>query len=129
MLAKRFIAALFLLFAAAPALAERDFKINGMAFSQTEILDARGTASLSGEPAILVTVSEKARAKLQSLSAAVLGKAITASLDGRTLNGPVVRDPIADGMIELTGFADFSESEAVAERISGKPPLPDSLEE
>jgi preprotein translocase subunit SecD len=129
MLAKRLMAALCLLFVASPALAERDFRINDTPFAQAEILDARGTASLGGEPAILVTLTEKARAKLQKLSAAALGKAIIATLDGRSMTGPVLHEPIADGMIELTGFKDFPESEVLAERISGKPPVPDSLEE
>ncbi|MFM1982924.1 MAG: hypothetical protein RJB22_1643 [Pseudomonadota bacterium] len=114
---------------ASPALAERDFRIANTPFAQAEVLDARGTASLAGEPAVLITLADTAHAKLQRLTAALIGQALPVSLDGRALTAPVLREAVADGMVELTGFASFEESEAVAELISGKPPLPDSLDE
>lgn len=114
---------------ATPARAERDFRIAGTAFAQSDILDARGTASLAGEPAILITFADKARAKLLQLSATLIGKPLPITLDGRALIAPVLREPLADGMVELTGFKSFEEGEALAKLISGKPPVPDSLEE
>lgn len=123
------LAALLALTAAQPAVAERDFRIGTTAFSMAEVLDARSLATLGGEPAILVTLNDTARAKLEAASRAALGQAITALLDGQLLSGPVVQEPISDGTIELTGIKDFTEGEALALKISGKPPAPDSLEE
>lgn len=112
-----------------PALAARDFRIADQPFSQAEILDARGLATAAGEPAILVTLTQKAGLRLAAISQTLLGKPLVATLDGKPLNGPIVRAPIADGMVELTGFASFEDSEKQAERISGKPPVPDSMED
>ena len=112
-----------------PALAARDFRIAGQPFAQTEILDARGLATAAGEPAILVTLTQKASGRLAAISKALLGKPLVATLDGKILTGPVVREPIVDGMVDFTGFASFEESEKQAELISGKPPVPDSMED
>ena len=125
----KLISLAFLLLAATPAFAARDFRINDTPFAEAEILDARGTATLAGEPAILVTLADAARRKLQALSAAALGQPIRAQIGTTSLSGPIVRDPITDGVIELSGCANFAACEALAERISGKPPVPDSLEE
>lgn len=113
----------------APALAARDFRIAGQPFAQSEILDARSLATAAGEPAVLVTLTQKSTARLVAISMTLVGKPLVASLDGKQLTGPVVRSVIADGMIELTGFASFADSEKQAELISGKPPVPDSLED
>jgi preprotein translocase subunit SecD len=114
---------------ASPAWAARDFRIGGQAFTQADILDARSVASAGGGPAVLVTLAQKAWPRLAALSKLSLGKPLNATLDGKTLTGPIVREAIGDGMIELMGFASFEESEKQAELISGKPPVPDSLED
>lgn len=129
MRASAWILGLLALIAARPALAERDFRIGATAFSMAEILDARAIASGTGQPAILVTLAEAAQPKLAAASRAAIGQRLDAVLDGRALTGPVVRAAIEDGMIELSGPADFAEGDALALRISGKPPLPDSLDE
>ncbi len=129
MRARGWLAALLVLVAARPALAERDFRIGTTPFAQAEILDARAIASLAGQPAILVTLTDAARSKLTKASTAAIGQSLDGQLDGRTLPGPIVREAIADGMIELSGPTDFAEGEALALRIAGKPPVPDSLEE
>ena len=115
--------------AAMAAMAARDFRIAGEAFSQAEILDARGLATAGGEPAILITLVEKAWPRLAAISRANFGKPLSVTLNGVALNGPMLREAIVDGMVELTGFASFAESEKQAELISGKPPVPDSMEE
>ena len=121
--------ALLVLVAASPALAARDFRISGEAFAEADILDARGLASIGGEPAVLITLAPKAAPRLQKLTARAAGQPLVVTLDGKALTGPVVREPIRDGTIELTGFASFDEGEAIAKLISGKPPVPDSLDE
>lgn len=129
MRAKAWLVAPLVLMAARPAFAERDFRIGSTPFSQAEILDARAIASGSGQPAILVTLTEAAQPKLAAASRAAMGQTLDAILDGRALTGPIVREAIEDGMIELLGPTDFAEGDALALRISGKPPVPDSLEE
>ena len=121
-----FVATLFL---AAPALAERDFRIGTEQFSEADILDARGLPSVGGEPVILITLAQKAWPRLQKVTTAFLGKPLPVTIDGRPLATPVVRDAIVDGVVEISGLASLPESETLAKLISGKPPLPDSLEE
>ncbi len=126
---RTFLALFATLLLAAPALAERDFRIGAERFSEAEILDARGLPSVGGEPVILVTLAQKAWPRLQKLTTEFLGKPLPVSIDGRPLATPVVRDAIADGVFEISGLASLPESEALAKLISGKAPLPDSLEE
>lgn len=120
------VAALLL---ATPALAARDFRIAGQAFAESDILDARGLASLGGEPAVLVTLAEPVREAMHRLSAKHLGAPLPVTLDGRVLATNVMREPVADGVIELTGFTSFEEGEAIAKLIAGKAPLPDSMDD
>lgn len=123
------LALLATLLLATPAFAERDFRIGTERFSEAEILDARGLPSMGGEPVILVTLAQKAWPRLQKLTTEFLGKPLPVTVDGRTLATPLVRDAIADGVFEISGLASLPESETLAKLISGKPPLPDSLEE
>ena len=114
---------------ATPAFAARDFRIGSEPFSEAEILDARGLPSVGGEPVILITLAQKAWPRLQKLTTEFLGKPMPVSIDGRPLATPVVRDAITDGVLEISGIASLPESETMAKLISGKVPLPDSLEE
>jgi preprotein translocase subunit SecD len=112
-----------------PAFASRDFRIAGEAFAEAEILDARALASLGGEPAILITLTPKAAPRLLRLTKDAAGKTLIVTLDGQPLPGPTLSAPISDGALELPGIASFEEGEALAKAISGKPPVPDSLDE
>lgn len=112
---------------AKPIIAQRVFTIAGEAFSETEIIDARAQPDISGKATIMITFDDNGRIKLARLSGANKSKPLPFVLDGQTLMAPVVTDPIIDGIAQITGMFTITEAEVIAKKISGKPPLPDSL--
>lgn len=123
-------AAALLLALATPALAaERSFTIAGEAFSEADILDARAQPDIAGGATILVTFSESGGAKLAAVTRRRVEQEAPFVLDGRTLTSPVVREPIEGGIITIAGQFTLAEAEALARAISGKDPLPESLDE
>lgn len=109
------------------ATGRRVFTIAGETFSETEIVDARAQPDLSGKATIMITFDDSARIKLARLSGANKSKPLPFVLDGKTLMAPIVTDPIIDGVAQITGMFTITEAEVIAKKISGKPPLPDSL--
>jgi preprotein translocase subunit SecD len=110
-----------------PTKIARVFTIAGEAFGETEILDARAQPDISGKATIMITFDDAGRVKLARLSGANKSKPLPFVLDGQTLMAPVVTDPIIDGVAQITGMFTITEAEVIAKKISGKPPLPDSL--
>lgn len=107
--------------------AARVFTIAGESFSEAEIVDARAQPDLSGKAAIMITFDDNGRVKLARISGANKSKPLPFVLDGRVLMAPVLADPIIDGVAQIIGMFTIAEAEALAKRISGKPPLPESL--
>jgi preprotein translocase subunit SecD len=107
----------------------RKFTIAGKRFKEAEIVDARALPDLNGTAAVLLTLDEKAAKRLARISKRNVQKPIEVALDGKTLVRPVVRSIISDGVLQLTGLFSLDEATRLAKRISGKEPLPDSLEE
>jgi preprotein translocase subunit SecD len=105
----------------------RVFTIAGEAFGEAEILDARAQPDVSGKATIMITFDDAGRVKLARISGANKSKPLPFVLDGQTLMAPVVTDPIIDGVAQITGMFTITEAEVIAKKISGKPPLPDSL--
>jgi preprotein translocase subunit SecD len=105
----------------------RVFTIAGEAFSEAEILDARAQPDIDGKATIMITFDDNGRVKLARLSGANKSKPLPFVLDGNTLMAPVVTDPIIDGVAQISGTFTITEAEVIAKKISGKPPLPDSL--
>lgn len=128
-LTARIVFAGALLSLATPAYAARDFRIGPERFAESDILDARALPSADGMPVVMITFTDAAAPRLKKLTEAMLGKVLPISLDGRQLTAPIVRDAIPGGVLEISGLASFPESEQLALKIAGKPPLPDSLEE
>lgn len=114
---------------ASPALAARDFRIGPERFSENEILDARALPSVDGMPVLMITLADAAALRLQQITAAMVGKPLPVTLDGKALTSPIVREAITGGVLEISGLSDMRECERLAREISGKDPLPDSLEE
>jgi preprotein translocase subunit SecD len=112
---------------AKPAKVARVFTIAGEPFSEAEIVDARAQPDISGKATIMITFDDNGRIKLARLSGANKAKPMPFVLDGQTLMAPVVTDPIIDGVAQITGMFTLTEAEVIAKKISGKPPLPDSL--
>ena len=121
-----FIAALMV---ASPAFAARDFRIGPERFAEAEILDARAVASVDGMPVLMITLAETAASRLHQLTLTMTGQPLPVLLNGKELTAPIVREPIAGGVLEISGLQDFRECERLAREISGKDPVPDSLED
>jgi preprotein translocase subunit SecD len=115
--------------AAAPGAAPAGFAIGGEAFSQRDILDARAMPSLDGIATIMLTFTPPAAKRLKALTTTQVGKPMPVTIDGQLLAEPVVGEPIAGGVIEMDGHFTLPQATALAKRISGRDPLPDSLDQ
>jgi hypothetical protein len=109
--------------AAAPA----PLILGGVPVSQADIVDARALPKLGGGAALQITV-EGASAKRLAAAKAV---PVTVQLNGKTLCPPLPAAPFVDGLITLDCFGPASTDDvaAIAKQISGKNPLPDSLDD
>lgn len=120
-----------LLFVASSLSAEgRSFQIGGEAFAQDEIVDARALPQLGGGASIMITFSDSAAKRMATLTRRLVGGPVAVALDGETISSPTIREPILDGVVQISAQEWSIEAAAeLAKRISGKDPLPDSLEE
>jgi preprotein translocase subunit SecD len=107
----------------------RQFTIAGKRFKEADIVDARALPDVNGTAAVLLTLDEKATKRLAQISKRNMRKPIEVALDGKTLVRPVMRSIISDGVLQLSGLFSLDEATRLAKRISGKEPLPDSLDE
>jgi SecD/SecF fusion protein len=115
-----------LLIAAAP---ERIFTIGGEAFSQSDILDARMMPSLDGLPTVSITFSDPAAKRFTALTAANIRKNLTIKLDGVELSSPMVLETIEGNAAQISGNFTVEEAIKLAKQISGKDPVPESLDD
>ncbi len=107
----------------------RSFTIAGTPFTESEIIDARAQPGVDGKAAIMLTFDEAAGKRFSAILARNVTKEIKVILDGTIAFGiPVVEAAAAQSTL-LTGDFSIAQAEALAKRISGKPPLPDSLED
>lgn len=125
----RFIFLLLLALANPASAAERVFRIAGENYSEAEILDARAQPELDGTATIRITFSEAAARRIALATQQLTGKPAHVALDEVTVADPIVREPIRDGVLQLSGAWTIADAEALAKKISGKDPLPDSLEQ
>lgn len=122
----------FALFCAmsAPVLASpaRSFSIGGVTFEESDIIDARAQPDLGGTASILITFETVAAKRIAQVSRERLGQPLPIILDGKTLAAPRVVEPIEGGTAQISGSFPLAEADRIARLISGKDPLPDSLE-
>ncbi len=111
--------------AQAPA---RSFAIADVAISASKVIDARAVPGLDGAVSLLISVEPDIASSLAKASAKEGGKPINVTLNGKPI-GVVAALPPAAEPIEVPVKLALSEAEGIAIHISGKPPLPDSLEE
>jgi preprotein translocase subunit SecD len=123
-----YVAGLVLLGGASPALA-RSFAIGGLSISEAEILDARAQPDISGMASVMISLDDSASQKLAKLTADNIGKVLAITMDGKVLVEPLVQAAITDGQIMISGTFTVKDAEMLAKQISGKEPLPDSLDE
>jgi hypothetical protein len=122
---------LALISSSALAAGPRDFSVNGTPLSEADVLDARALPTLSGQPDIMVTLTEGAARKVSAKSG---GNAkppkIVVMLDGSAMNASQDAAGGAAQVLQISAnFKSFDEAAKLAKRISGKEPLPDSLDE
>lgn len=115
--------------AAAVAAESRNFTIDGEPYPESEIVDARAQPELDGTSSIRITFSEAAAKRIALVTGRLVGKPAHVALDAVIVAEPIVREPIRDGVLQLSGPWTIASAEALARKISGKAPLPDSLEE
>jgi preprotein translocase subunit SecD len=115
-----------LLIAAAPA---DTLTIGGIAFPQSDFVDARAIFDETGMPVIYVTLSPSGATKLAKVTRANVGKEMPLMIGSRVLTKPVVREPLLSGSFQISGMANLEEARQLAKSMSGKDPLPESLEE
>lgn len=98
------------------------FMVAGTLVAPSHILDARALPDMAGKPSLMVT--------LDPATAAALAKGdapLPATLDGRPLGTSPVDALRSDHVLQLSGdFASYDVAAALARRISGRDPLPDS---
>ena len=103
--------------------------VAGENFAESDILDARAQPELDGTSSIRITFSDAAAKRLAALTAGLVGRTAHVTLDAQPVADPMVRETIQDGVLQLGGAWLLEAAEALAKKISGKDPLPDSLEE
>lgn len=121
---------LLLLLVSTPALAAGNhLVVGGENFVESDILDARAQPELDGTSSIRITFNDAAAKRIALVTARLVGKPALVSLDDKAVADPVLHEPIRDGVLQLSGAWLLADAEALAKKISGKDPLPDSLEE
>ena len=93
------------------------FLVGTLAVRPADILDGRAIAGGTGEPIVMLTLKPALVVRLKTQPATV------------TIDGKPVQAVIAENTIQITGSQTFEAAAALAKRLSGKDPLPDSLEE
>ena len=125
----RFIPVLIVMLTTPAIAADRHFQVASEVFGEAEILDARAQPELDGTSSIRITFNESAAKRIATVTMKLVGKPAHVELDNETVADPIVREPIRDGVLQLTGPWTIDGATALAKKISGKEPLPDSLEE
>ena len=82
-----------------------------------DYLDGRAIAGGDGKPVVMLTLTPSALARVRRAGTVV-------AIDGRAVTARLV-----DSAIELDGAANFKDAEVLALALSGKPPVPESLDE
>ena len=66
-----------------------------------------------GEPAVIITLTDRGRAILAELTRQSLLQPLAIVVDGELRLAPIVREPVFDGRVALTGFDSLEEAEAL----------------
>jgi preprotein translocase subunit SecD len=122
---------LLLFIVASPAVATgRTFSVEGESFSEADIVDARALPQMSAGAVILITFSDQAAKRIATMTSKLKEKNAAVVLDGQTISTPRIVEPVLDGALQISGSQwSIDTAAALAKRISGKDPLPESLDE
>jgi preprotein translocase subunit SecD len=121
--------ALLGLFTSSAAVAQRAFSVGGEVFQEADILDARALPELDGTPIIMLTFAAEASERFRQMTKRIIGKEMPIVIDGKTIAAPIVREEVISSVVEIYGVPTLEDATRVAKLISGKDPLPDSLED
>lgn len=68
-----------------------------------------------GAPIVVLTLTPSAQALLANVTASRLGQPLAIVIDERLRLAPVIREPISDGRVALTGFDSLQEADALVD--------------
>lgn len=103
--------------------------VAGVTIAQRDVIDARAIPDVSGQASILITLEPAAAKRLSVASAANIGKEIELLVGTRVLMRVTLQEPLQAETLAIAGPFSVADAEKLALDISGKPPLPDDLEE
>ena len=102
------------------------FAIASHVVAAKDVLDARAIPDMSGKPSLMVTLTPAAAAAIKAQA----GASLPCTLDGKALGSSPADMLTSDHVLQLSGdFGDYDATAALARRISGHDPVPDSLSE
>ena len=93
--------------------------VGAVALKQSDFLDGRAIAGGTGSPVVMMTLTPAAKARIDRAGPKAAFQ----------LNGSVATARLVDNVIEIDGQPDFEAARRLALALSGKPPLPDSMDE
>jgi hypothetical protein len=100
------------------------FTVAGKPVSPRDILDARTLPDMEGKPSLMITLTPTAADAIGTASGP---PRLPCTLDGKPLGDSARDGLVSDHVIQLSGdFGDYDAAAAIAHRISGRDPLPDS---
>lgn len=83
--------------------------------SQNDIEQAEVLVSGDGQAVVLLSLSPSAQALLASITASQIGQPLAILIDGELRMAPIIREPISDGRVALTGFDSLAEANALVD--------------
>ncbi len=91
--------------------------VGNVRLAPSDYLDGRAIAGADGKPVVMLTLTPAALARLKRAGTVAM------------LDGKPAKMRLVEQAIELDGVADFKTAEALALALTGKPPVPESLDE
>ena len=99
------------------------FAVAGHALLPTDVLDARAIPDMQGKPSLMVTLTAAAA---NAIGGGANGR-LPCTLDDKPLGDSPADALKTDHILALSGdYGDYDATAALARRISGRDPLPDS---
>jgi hypothetical protein len=96
----------------------------GVAVAADQVLDARALPDMAGKPSLMVTLAPAAASAVKARAG---GDTFPVTLDGKTLGASPAAALAESGALMLSGdYGDYAAASALARRISGHDPVPDS---
>ena len=72
----------------------------------------------TGEPVLDIKLAPESTKSFADLTGANIGKTVALKIDGAVVASPVVREPIVDGTVRISGGLDPEELRAIAAKLS-----------